>query len=80
MSLLWTGSAAQVFTAVSTIGLSVFLWLVFVPPRRLYSVDNGVPVIKSCFPGLGGVGFYANRYTLCVPFLLIPTSKYRNLY
>jgi hypothetical protein len=72
-SELWTSSTAQVLTAISTIALSISLWLVFVPPRRLYSVDNGVPVVKSRFPGLGGVGFYANRYTLSVPIFAIPT-------
>lgn len=41
------------------------MWLVFVPPKRLYDPKiNNVRVIKSRFGGLGAVGFYANRYTL----------------
>lgn len=48
------------------LAVATLLYLVFVPPRRLQAVDNGVPVIRSRFGGLGAVGFYANRYQLCV--------------
>lgn len=49
---------------IVAIVVSFLSWLLFVPPKRLHSNFNSVPVIKSRFPGLGGVGFYANRYNL----------------
>lgn len=60
-----------------TIGAAVLLtlfgiyYLLFVPPAKLHSGFNTVPVIKVRFPGLGGVGFFANRYT----FLSKATTK-----
>lgn len=43
--------------------LASLYYFLFVPPRKLHSNFNTVPVIPSRFPGLGGVGFFANRYT-----------------
>lgn len=51
--------------------LAITYWLLFVPPSKLHSNFNSVPVIKSRFPGLGAVGFFANRYT----FLSRATTK-----
>lgn len=52
--------------AAGALLLASIYYLLFVPPAKLYSNFNSVPVIKSRFPGLGAVGFFANRYTLCV--------------
>ncbi|CAO1615237.1 unnamed protein product [Sympodiomycopsis kandeliae] len=38
-------------------------YLLYVPPAKLHNNFNTVPVINSRFPGLGAVGFFANRYT-----------------
>lgn len=52
------------FTATLVVVLiSIALgYLVLVPPNRLHANRNGVPIIESRFPGLGAIGFYANRY------------------
>ena len=44
--------------------LALLFWILFVPPRRLHHSINNVPIISSRFPGLGAIGFFANRYTL----------------
>lgn len=58
----------QKLISLALILLPLVLWLLFVPPRRLHSNYNQVPVIKCRFPGLGAVGFYANRYDLCARY------------
>lgn len=50
------------------VAFSLVLWLLFVPPRRLHSNYNSVQVIKTRFPGLGAVDYYANRYDLYDPY------------
>ncbi|PWN27518.1 cytochrome P450 [Jaminaea rosea] len=49
--------------AAGALLLASICYLLFVPPAKLHSNFNSVPVIKSRFPGLGAVGFFANRYT-----------------
>lgn len=53
---------SKVLVSALVVSISFLLYLVFVPPRKLYANDNGVQVIRNRFPGLGGIGFYANRY------------------
>lgn len=53
---------SKAFVSALVISISILLYLVFVPPRKLYANQNGVQIIRNRFPGLGGVGFYANRY------------------
>lgn len=62
-ALLQSYTLAAAFAATLVFAL---YYLFFVPPAKLYSNFNSVPVIKSRLPGLGAVGFFANRYTLCV--------------
>jgi hypothetical protein len=57
-------SSSPLTVAVLVVVVTYLLYVVFVPPRRLYSNSNNVRVIKSRFGGLGAVGFYANRYSL----------------
>ena len=56
-TLLYTPYLAAVLLLLLT------YYLVFVPPSKLHNNFNSVPVINSRFPGLGAVGFFANRYT-----------------
>lgn len=53
---------SKVLISSLAISITFLLYLIFVPPRKLYANDNGVKVIRNRFPGLGGIGFYANRY------------------
>lgn len=57
-------STSPLVVAVLAVIVSYLLYIVFVPPRRLYSNSSNVQVIRSRFGGLGAVGFYANRYNL----------------
>ncbi|CAO1636308.1 unnamed protein product [Parajaminaea phylloscopi] len=53
----------HVLAALAVTLLGSLYWLLFVPPAKLHSNYNTVPVVKSRFPGLGAIGFFANRYT-----------------
>lgn len=55
---------SKLLFAASALVASWLLWVFFVPPKQLHNGFNKVPIIKNRLPGLGGVGFYANRYTL----------------
>lgn len=57
---------SPLLVALLAVASTVLVYLLFVPPSRLRANKNGVPVIRSRFGGLGAIGFYANRYRLCV--------------
>jgi hypothetical protein len=59
-----TSTSGPYTVAILAIVLSCLFYFFFVPPKRLYSGTNNVPVITSRFGGLGAVGFFANRYNL----------------
>jgi hypothetical protein len=57
--------ASAPYVIAASIGITtILLYLLFVTPARLTANENGVPVIRSRFGGLGAIGFYANRYQL----------------
>ncbi len=65
LSLDTTRATPGLLTSVGVASLVVWLvWLLFVPPKRLHHSINNVRIIPCRFPGLGAVGFFANRYTL----------------
>lgn len=57
------GTFRAPYVTVPLLLLLLAYYLLFIPPRKLHNNFNSVPIINSRFPGLGAVGFFANRYT-----------------